>query len=104
MGETTGARAADAGVDPDRVFLPTQGLAEDGQARLPLFPLGDGRLAALAYRSLELLLAGCGRGQAWLAVPVEDLEGMREQAGFDAIALDVELPDDWRPSSGHEEG
>nr|WP_297537470.1 SAV_915 family protein [Amycolatopsis sp.] len=43
----------------------------------------DGRMAALAYSTLELLVAGCGPDQAWIAAPVEELENLKPLAGFD---------------------
>jgi hypothetical protein len=62
----------------------------------------DGRLAVLAYTSLDLLVAGCGQHQGWMSAPAEQLTALQPLAGFDVIALDVELPDDWRVDlAGH---
>jgi hypothetical protein len=60
----------------------------------------DGRRAVLAYTLLELLVAGCGPNQAWIAVPVEELEHLQLLVGFDVIALNVEPPEDWRVGVG----
>lgn len=87
----------------DMVFVPSEPVdARTGQARLQLRRVRDGRLALLAYTSLDLLVAGCGESQGWIAAPVEQLEQLQPMAGFDVIALDVDLPDDWRlDSAGH---
>ena len=87
----------------DMVFVPSEPIdARTGQARLQLRRIRDGRLAVLAYTSLDLLVAGCGESQGWVAAPVEQLEKLQSLAGFDVIALDVDLPDDWRvDSAGH---
>jgi hypothetical protein len=95
------ARSTPAG--PDMVFVPSEPVnARTGQARLQLRRIRDGRLAVLAYTSLDLLVAGCGESQGWIAAPVEQLEKLQPLAGFDVIALDVDLPDDWRVGpAGH---
>jgi hypothetical protein len=81
---------------PELVFIPTQRVrGGDGQAQLQLREMVDGRKAVLIYTSLELLVTGCGRQQDWIAAPVEALERLQSIAGFDVIAVNVELPGDW---------
>lgn len=50
----------------------------------------------MAYTSVELLVAGCGEQQPWIAAPVEKLESLRGIVEFDVIALDVQMPEDMR--------
>lgn len=81
---------------PELVFIPTQRVGGgDEQAQLQLREMVDGRKAVLIYTSLELLVTGCGRQQNWIAAPVEELERLQPIAGFDVIAVNVELPGDW---------
>lgn len=97
---TTEAIESAAGVDV--VFVPAERPSDgDSQVRLQLRSMEDGRMAVLAYTSLELLVAGCGPQQAWVAAPTEELENLKSLAGFDVIALNVDLPDDWRVSGEH---
>lgn len=94
---TTTTEAIEASVGGGVVFVPADAArAGDTQVRLQLRRMEDGRMVALAYSTLELLVAGCGPDQAWIAAPVEELENLKPLAGFDVIALDVELPPDWR--------
>jgi hypothetical protein len=87
------------------VFIPTEPMpAGARQAKVQLRRMQDGRLAALAYTSLDLLVAGCGPHQGWMAAPAKQLTALQPLAGFDVIALDIELPDDWRVDlAGHTE-
>jgi hypothetical protein len=85
------------------VFVPTEPMSQGStQARLQMRRMQDGRLAVLAYTSLDLLVAGCGPHQGWMAAPAEQLTVLQPLAGFDVIALNVELPDDSRVDvAGH---
>ena len=93
--------AIESAVGTEVVFLPAnEPSSGDSRAQLQLRRMEDGRLALLAYTSLELLVAGCGPRQAWIAAPVDDLETLMPLAGFEVIALDVDLPEDWRVAAG----
>ncbi len=87
------------------VFVPAEPIpVGTQQAKLQLRRMQDGRLAVLAFTSLDLLVAGCGPHQGWMAAPVEQLENLQPLVGFDVIALNVDLPDDWRVDlAGHTE-
>lgn len=88
--------AIESAVGAEVVFVPADVANTSNTAQLQLRHMEDGRLAILAYTSLELLVAGCGSAQPWVAVPVGELETLKPMAGFDVIALDVDLPPDWR--------
>lgn len=64
----------------------------------------DGRLALLTYTSLAALLAGCGRDQPWVLVPVDWFDRCQAECRFDLVAVNVAVPvedrrqqeeDDW---------
>jgi len=79
------------------VYVPSQPVSGgSGRAELELRRRQDGQLALLAYTSLELLVAGCGEQQPWIAVPVAELEQAQCSAKFDLIALNVLLPPEMR--------
>ncbi|HEX6469899.1 MAG TPA: SAV_915 family protein [Streptosporangiaceae bacterium] len=71
----------------------------DASVRFEVRPLDDGRSALLVYSSLELLVAGCGQAQPWVAVRPADpdgLEGLARRCGADVALWDVNLPADGR--------
>ncbi|MGB6163217.1 MAG: SAV_915 family protein [Pseudonocardiaceae bacterium] len=83
--------------DMEWVYLPSRPVSGDsGRAELELRRRQDGQLALLAYTSLELLVAGCGAQQPWIAIPVVELEQAQRSAQFDLIALNVLLPPEMR--------
>lgn len=93
--------------DTEVLFVPTARVrAGEERARLQLRRRQSGEMALLAYTSLDLLVAGCGPDQAWIAAPVEELVPLQEAAGFDVIVLNADLPQDWRDhgAAGHEQG
>lgn len=93
--------ALDSAAGTELVFVPADvPSGPDSGAQLQLRHMEDGRLAVLAYTSLELLVAGCGPRQSWIAAPVEELETLQSLAGFDVIAVNVELPQAWRVAAG----
>lgn len=67
------------------------------QVQLEMREREDGSTALLAYTSLERLVAGCGKEQPWVAVHSGEIEDIQQQANFDLVAFDVELPTDMRP-------
>ncbi|GAB3490690.1 SAV_915 family protein [Amycolatopsis cihanbeyliensis] len=85
------------GETPELVYLPTQRVeAGDPAASLELRRTEDGRTALVAYSSQELLVAGCGASQPWIAVPAHKLERLYDTGAFDFLALNVELTEDMR--------
>lgn len=71
------------------------------QVQLEMRERDDGNTALLAYTSLERLVAGCGAQQPWVAVRPDEIEAIQQQAEFDLIAFDVELPEEMRPYEQH---
>lgn len=87
--------------ESEMVFIPTNAVDSiKGRAELQLREMKDGRMAVLVYTSLDLLVAGCGAQQPWIASPVDELESLQPLAGFDVIAVNVGLPDGWRVAAG----
>jgi hypothetical protein len=79
----------------------------DASLRFEVRSLADGRTALLVYSSLELLVAGCGQAQPWVAVRPTDpdgLEGLARRCGADVALWDVNVPADgrhaWKPEQG----
>ncbi|MFD5089807.1 SAV_915 family protein [Amycolatopsis thailandensis] len=69
----------------------------DGNVEAEIFPLEDGRVALLAFSSLNSLVSCMGRAQPWVAIkselPVERLQMMTRA---DVIIWDTELPPEIR--------
>jgi hypothetical protein len=102
-------RAGDAVGDrvalPPVVYLPVAHVPDDateGQAELRR--LDDGRLAVMAYTSLDRLIDCCGEQQPWLLVRVAALSELRTQSGYAVVALDVPLPEELRHGGTGEVG
>jgi hypothetical protein len=77
------------------VYLPAKRYRPgDTTAQFELRYLDDGRPALLAYSSLDLLVAGCGDAQPWVAVRLETADGLDQLAQIcGAVALwDVNIP------------
>lgn len=65
---------------------------EDVEAVLELRRTVDGGLGLLAYTSLDLLVAGCGPAQPWVAVPVERVSEVAGLSGADTVVWDAGPP------------
>ena len=79
------------------VLVPTRPVAaNDDRAWPELRTLTDGRLALLAYTSVAELVTACGRHQPWIGVPATWLARMRENCGFETVALNLEVPPELR--------
>ncbi|MGH3513618.1 MAG: SAV_915 family protein [Pseudonocardiaceae bacterium] len=78
------------------VYIPSHSVGDSGRAELELRRMQDGRMALLAYTCMELLVAGCGEQQPWVAIPVPELVQAQLSAKFDVIAIDVLLPPEMR--------
>lgn len=86
---------AERGVDT--VFVPTQRVRPgDAEFSVELRTLTDGRLALLAYSSLESLVECCGPAQPWAEVPAERLEGLRVMVQAAVVLVDTPLEDEVR--------
>ncbi|RZS34290.1 hypothetical protein EV193_10977 [Herbihabitans rhizosphaerae] len=56
----------------------------------------DGTRMLLVYSALDRLIDLCGPHQRWAVVPVERLDEIREQAPFDRVEIDAEIPEQHR--------
>lgn len=88
--------------DEQVAYLPSQRLrAEDVEAVLELRRTVDGELGLLAYSTSDLLVAGCGPGQPWIAVPLDRVGDLVGLSGADVVVWDAGLPEGSRhPVSG----
>jgi hypothetical protein len=77
------------------VYVPSRRFHQgDGIAEFVLSRFEDGRSVLPMYSSLELLVAGCGEDQPWVAVQVrapEGIEELAELAGADVVLWDVDF-------------
>lgn len=79
------------------VFLPSQRVQRgDQELILELRRDPEGRVGVLAFSSLDLLVAGCGEFQPWVAVPAGTVQSLAEDAGAEVVMLDVALAPDQR--------
>ena len=79
----------------------------DASVRFEVRSVEGGRLALLAYSSLELLVAGCGGTQPWVAVRLDASDALAELAracGADIALWDVNLPADGRHAQEPDRG
>ncbi|GAB3549135.1 hypothetical protein J2S53_004145 [Actinopolyspora lacussalsi] len=91
------------GVEPTTAYLPSKRvLKQDTEVTLDLRRLADGRLAVLAYSSLDSLVACCGELQPWASLPMDKVEEIQRRSGADLVIWDALLPDEQR-NDGEEE-
>ncbi|WP_406636870.1 SAV_915 family protein [Amycolatopsis sp. WGS_07] len=80
-----------------RVYVPSRPVrAGQRVVELELQPVRDGRPVLLAYTSPELLAAGCGPHQPWVAVNGDDLEAVANEAGAHGVLLNPVLAEESR--------
>ncbi|WP_019855389.1 SAV_915 family protein [Actinopolyspora mortivallis] len=85
------------GVEPPQAYLPSKRvLKEDTEVTFDLRGLADGRLAVLAYSSLDSLVACCGELQPWASLPKDRVEEVRRRSGADLVIWDAQLPEEQR--------
>ncbi|MQA86712.1 MAG: hypothetical protein GEV03_19285 [Streptosporangiales bacterium] len=70
---------------------------------LELRNIDDGRVAMLAFSSLEQLVEGCGEEQPWVAVPMDRVDELQRLSGADLVLWNVPLSPELRHSTGKEE-
>lgn len=73
-------------------YLPTNQASVDDAVELELRDTTDGNRALLAFTSLEQLVAGCGDGQPWIAVPGTNVADIKIRSGSDVVFWDAALP------------
>jgi hypothetical protein len=92
----------------ETVYVPSQRLSAGAAAVAPeVRHLDDGRLALLVYSTLELLVAGCGKAQPWMAVRLErpgSVDELARLAGAEVVLRDVEVPVGLRHIGGEQGG
>ena len=89
---------------PPVAYVPSQRVRRgDTEATLELRNTEDGRVAMLAFTTLERLVAGCGESQPWVAVPGDRVDGLQRLSGADVTLWDVPVPPEVRHAAGHEE-
>lgn len=81
---------------PPALYLPTSPVAPttDGGtgANIELRHTPDGRVALVAFTSLEKLVECCGEHQPWLVLDTAHLPMLHQVNPYDVIVLDTELP------------
>ncbi|MDW5330731.1 SAV_915 family protein [Plantactinospora sp. KLBMP9567] len=68
----------------------------DNQLTVDLRQTREGKLALLAYSTLDRLVDCCGPEQPWTLIPTADLEKIRLDTGFEIVLLDLEIPEEHR--------
>jgi hypothetical protein len=81
------------------VYVPSRPV-RTGQyvVELELQPAPNGRPVRLAYTSPELLAAGCGPHQPWVAIDADDLEAVVQESGAHEVLLNPVLAEESRHS------
>lgn len=83
--------------EPTLVFLPSERYREgDEHATIEFRRTTDGRLAVLAYTSLEALVGSCGQQQPWVQLSSAKIDGIVADSGADMVLWDAELPPEQR--------
>lgn len=83
--------------EPVLVYLPSEQLGKDDtHATIEFRRIDDGRLAVLAYTSLETLVNGCGEHQPWVQLSNDKIDGIVTESGADVVLWDAELPAEQR--------
>lgn len=90
---------ADVDAVPPVLYVPARHTGT-AQVHLELSALTDGRVAALAYTSLDRLVDACGDAQPWALLPVDLLSELQAAGAFAVIALDPEVPAGLRKETG----
>ncbi|WP_246025486.1 SAV_915 family protein [Saccharopolyspora antimicrobica] len=90
------------GEEPEPVFVPLEKrlLSRDKDATIELRRLTDGRLAVVAFTSLEALVHSCGNLQPWASLPADQVSEIQARSGADLVIWDAELPADQRRDAG----
>ena len=85
---------------PPVLYLPCRPTIPGESPQVELRTLEDGRLALLAYTALDRLARCCGDHQPWTLMETGHLSTLREQARYDVVLLDQELPAEVRHTGG----
>lgn len=100
--EYAGAESRENAGGEQLIYVPCRRVQQgDQEAYLELRPMEDGRVAMLAYSSLDHLLEGCGEAQPWVAIRPSNVSEYESQSGADMVIWDTALPEELR--HGNEE-
>lgn len=89
----------DVGAVPPVLYVPARH-AGVGRVDVELSTLVDGRVAALAYTSLDRLVDACGDAQPWALLPTEQLSELQASGAVSVIAVDPEVLPALRKEAG----
>lgn len=81
---------------PPVLYLPLRRGSDPASPEVEIRRAPDGRGVLLAYTALDRLLERCGPNQTWVLAHTAGLGDIKERQHYDAIVLDVEVPDDAR--------
>ncbi|MBB5855058.1 SAV_915 family protein [Amycolatopsis umgeniensis] len=82
---------------PNALFLPTAKKPKDfTRAEIELRRTSDGRMALIAFSSVQRLVECCGEHQPWALVKAEHLGRVYQVQPYDLIVLDSDLPEELR--------
>lgn len=75
---------------PPVVYAPTLG-DDDGNTRIRMQRMQDGRIALFVYSALDRLADQYGEGSPWVLLRVPDLESAYQESPYDLLFLDQAL-------------
>lgn len=82
---------------PNALFLPTAKKPKDfTKAEIELRKTADGRMALVAFSTVQRLVECCGPHQPWALVKSEHLGHVYKEQPYDLIVLDSDLPEELR--------
>lgn len=82
---------------PNALFLPTAKTPKNfGSAEIELRKTTDGKMALVAFSSVQRLVECCGPHQPWALVKSEHLGRVYQTQPYDMILLDSDLPKELR--------
>lgn len=82
---------------PNALFLPTAKKPKNfGSVEIELRKTTDGKMALVAFSSVQRLVECCGPHQPWALVKSEHLGKVYQAQPYDMILLDSDLPEELR--------
>lgn len=96
MSEVNGAETTDTTMVPPILYVPLHRSTTEGDPRVEIRELKDGRMALLAYTALDRLVQLCGPHQPWILVRTAELDQIKANQPFDVVIFDLEIPEQYR--------
>jgi hypothetical protein len=96
MGDPIDERGQARPLVPPVLYLPCKAGSTTDLAMIEMRELEDGRVALMAYTSLDRLARCCGDQQPWVLFKTESLGELRRDSPYDVVVLDQALPVDLR--------